>query len=158
MDKAQLFKRLFTITMDELSVFTNFDETVSVAMLKLDLAARTRHIIHAVQLEDMWQSLDEESNLNKLYLSMRLSPMTLCSVLHFEEDMNCLEWRLVMPKYDDIDADDKPTCFGEYLEAIDRVEIIDIDDYDIEEVCSFIDQAYDFTPHRNHPRPWQSSL
>ena len=59
---------------------------------------------------------------------------------------------------DDIDADDKPTCFGEYLEAIDRVEIIDIDDYDIEEVCSFIDQAYDFTPHRNHPRPWQSSL
>jgi hypothetical protein len=93
MDKAQLFKRLFTITMDELSVFTNFDETVSGAMLKLDLAARTRHIIHAVQLEDMWQSLDEKSNLNKLYLSMRLSPMTLCSVLHFEEEMNCLEWR-----------------------------------------------------------------
>ncbi len=111
MDKAQLFKRLFAMTMDELALFTNFDETVSREVLKLDLAARTRHIIHAVQLEDMWQSLDEESNLNKLYLSMRLSPMTLCSVLHFEEEMNCLEWRLVMPKFDDIDADDKTYKF-----------------------------------------------
>jgi hypothetical protein len=85
--------------------------------------------------------------------------MILSSVLHSEIEMNCLEWHLIMPKYDDIDDKDKPTCFGEYLAAIDQLEIIDIENYDIEEVCSLLDKAYDFTYQRNQPsRPWQPGL
>lgn len=158
MDKTQLLKHLGAISMDELSLFTNYDESVSKEVLKLDWGARTRQIIHTVQLESMWQSLEKESNLYRLYLSMRFSPMTLCSVLHSEEEMNCFEWCLVMPKYDDIDDDDKPTCFGEYLGAVNKVEVIDIDEYDIEEVCSFLDRAYDFTDNRNQPPSWRPSL
>ena len=61
MEQVQLFKRLLAISEDEISSFIGHDEEVGGAMLKLDLAARTRHIIHAVQLEDMWQQLNEES-------------------------------------------------------------------------------------------------
>ena len=49
MEKAQLFKRLLAMTHDDLALFIKFDEPVDVAIMKLDLAARTRHIIQAVQ-------------------------------------------------------------------------------------------------------------
>lgn len=145
MEKAQLFKRLFAMTQDDLASFIKFDESINVAIMKLDLAARTRHIIKSVQFEDMWQSLPENSPTYKIHISMRLAPMTLCSVLDNDQEMNCLEWRLVMPKYADIDEDQKPNCFGEYLKLMDRMEIVNIDEYDIWEACNFLDRAYDFS-------------
>ena len=151
MEKAQLFKRLLAMTHDDLAVFIKFDEPVDVATMKLDLAARTRHIIQAVQFEDMWQSLPEGANTYKIYLSMRLAPMTLCSVLDNDQEMHCLEWRLVMPKYADIAEDSKPSCFGEYLVHMDRMEIVNIEEYDIEEACDFLDKAYDFSRLSDSP-------
>ncbi len=144
MEKAQLFKRLFAISLGDLAIFTKFDEQINDAVLRLDLAARTRHIIQTVQLEDMWQSLHEESDTYKIYLSMRLAPMTLCSVLDSEEEMHCLEWRLLVPKYEDITENLRPSCFGEYI-TMGQLEIVDIDQYDIEEACRFLDKAYDFS-------------
>ncbi len=148
MEKDQLFKRLLSISLGDLAIFIKFDEQISAALLRLDLAARTRHIIQAIQFDDMWQALPENSNTYKIYLSMRLAPMTLCSVLDNEEEMHCLEWRLVMPNYADISEDRKPSCFGEYL-TMGRLEILNIDDYDIEEACRFLDKAYDFSWHSN---------
>jgi hypothetical protein len=139
-----LFKRLLSISLVDLAKFIKFDEHISAALLRLDLAARTRHIIQTIQFDDMWQALPENSNAYKIYLSMRLSPATLCSFLDSEEEMHCLEWRLVMPNYADISEDRKPSCFGEYL-TMARLEIVDIDQYDIEEACRFLDKAYDFS-------------
>ena len=61
MEQAQLFKRLYDMSLDEIASFIDYDETIEASLYKLDMAARTRHIIEAVQLEDMWQALDEES-------------------------------------------------------------------------------------------------
>ena len=159
MEKAQLFKRLLAMTHDDLALFIKFHEPVDVAIMKLDLAARTRHIIQAVQFEDMWQSLPENSPTYKIYLAMRLAPMTLCAVLDNEQEMHCLEWRLVMPKYADIAEDQKPSCFGEYLQHIDQVEIVDIDEYDIWEACDFLDRAYDFSALKpDHGPKWQPRI
>jgi hypothetical protein len=144
MEQDQLFKRLLSISLVDLAKFIKFDEHISAALLRLDLAARTRHIIQTIQFDDMWQALPENSNAYKIYLSMRLSPATLCSFLDSEEEMHCLEWRLVMPNYADISEDRKPSCFGEYL-TMARLEIVDIDQYDIEEACRFLDKAYDFS-------------
>ena len=144
MEQDQLFKRLLSISLVDLAKFIKFDEHISAALLRLDLAARTRHIIQTIQFDDMWQALPENSNAYKIYLPMRLSPATLCSFLDSEEEMHCLEWRLVMPNYADISEDRKPSCFGEYL-TMARLEIVDIDQYDIEEACRFLDKAYDFS-------------
>lgn len=144
MEQDQLFKRLLSITLGDLAIFTNFDEQINDAILRLDLAARTRHIIQTVQLEDMWQALPANSNNYKIYLSMRLAPLTLCSVLDSEEEMHCLEWRLLIPKYEDITENLRPSCFGEYI-TMGQLEIMDIDQYDIEEACRFLDKAYDFS-------------
>ncbi len=133
------------MTINDLATFIDFEEKVDVALMKLDLAARTRHIIEAIQLEDMWQSLHKESNLYKIYLSVRLSPMTLCSVLDSEQEMNSLEWRIIFPKYSDIEEGQKPKCFGEYMEKMNKMDIIDINEYDIDEACLFLDKAYDFS-------------
>lgn len=149
MEKAQLFKRLHAVTMDELNRFINPQEELSVSLRKLDLAARTRYIISAIQLEDMWQSLNEESKTFDIYLSMKLSPDTLCSCLDFDEDMNSLEWRLVFPKLSDIEDELKPKCFGDYLAMTKKMEIMDIDEYDIDFCCSYLDRAYDFSNHKN---------
>jgi len=124
MEQAQLFKRLLAITEDEIITFIRHDEEVGNALMKLDLAARTRHIINAIQFEDMWQEFSEESQTFNIHLAMRLSPNTLSSCLNFEEDMNCLEWRLVLPKYSDIKDDLKPSsCMIMKLEI--AVPIID---------------------------------
>jgi hypothetical protein len=151
MDKAQLFKRLYDMSMDELGLLVHHDETIQKSLYKLDMAARTRHIIEAVQIEDMFQSLGEDGITFDLYLSMRLSPMTLKSCLDLNQDMNSLRWQFVFPKYDDIAADNKPECFGEYLTHVQTLQILEIDNIDIDQACEFLDKAYDFTPHKTKP-------
>jgi len=100
----------------------------------------------------MWQELNEESQTFDIHLAMRLSPMTLCSCLDFEEDMNSLEWRLVLPKYSDIAADSKPACVGDYLAMMKQIDIVDVNEYDIEKTCTYLDQVYDFTLHKQDRR------
>ena len=151
MDKAQLFKRLYDMSMDELGLLVDHDETIQKSLYKLDMAARTRHIIEAVQIEDMFQSLGEDGVTFDLFLSMRLSPMTLKSCLDLNQDMNSLHWQFVFPKYDDIAADNKPQCFGEYLTHVQTLQILEIDNIDIDQACEFLDKAYDFTPHKARP-------
>ena len=151
MEQAQLFKRLFDMSLDEIASFIDYDETIEASLYKLDMATRTRHIIEAVQLEDMWQSLDEESQTFDIYISMRLSPMTLTSCYHLNHDMNGLEWRFVFPRYDDLPKNSRPKCFGEYLALNKSVQIMDIETYDIELACEFLDKAYDFSHHKNKP-------
>ena len=151
MDKAQLFKRLYDMSMDEVGLLISHDETIQKSLYKLDMAARTRHIIEAVQIEDMFQSLGEDGVTFDLFLSMRLSPMTLKSCLDLNQDMNSLHWQFVFPKYDDIAVDTKPKCFGEYLTQVQTLQILEIDSIDIDQACEFLDKAYDFTPHKNNP-------
>ena len=151
MDKAQLFKRLYDMSMDELGLLVDHDETIQKSLYKLDMAARTRHIIEAVQIEDMFQSLGEDGVTFELFLSMRLSPMTLKSCLDLNQDMNSLHWQFVFPKYDDIADDTKPQCFGEYLTHVQTLQILEIDSIDIDQACEFLDKAYDFTPHKTKP-------
>ena len=148
MEQAQLFKRLYDMSMDEINLFIDSDEPIEKALYKLDMAARTRHIIHAVQLEDLWQSLDEKTKTYDLYLSMRLAPMTLQSCYHLNHDMNGLEWRFVFPAIKEIAQDVRPKTFGEYLVLNNDVQIIDIEKYDIDIACTFLDKAYDFTPNK----------
>ena len=151
MEKAQLFKRLFHMSMDEICSFIDHDETIEKSLYTLDMAARTRHIIHAIQFEDMWQSLDDESQTFDIYVSMKLSPMTLASCFHLNHDMNGLEWRFVFPRYDDLPKNSRPKCFGEYLALNKSVQIMDIENYDIDIACEFLDKAYDFSHHKNKP-------
>ena len=151
MEQAHLFKYLFDMSLDEITSFIDYDETVEASLYKLDMAARTRHIINAIQIEDMWQSLDDESKTFDIYLSMRLSPMTLASCFHLNHDMNGLEWRFVFPRYDDLPKNSRPKCFGEYLALNKSVEILDIETYDIDIACEFLDKAYDFSHHKNKP-------
>lgn len=152
MEQAQLFKRLMAITEDELIFFLDFVDDVNDALLKLDLAARTRHIIDAVQFEDMWQQLDEESQTFNLHIVMRLSPKTLLGCLGSDVEMNCLEWHLVLPKYADIPAQSEPTCTAEYLAMMKRLNIKDIERYDVEKTCGYLDQVYDFSAHKKEVR------
>jgi hypothetical protein len=158
MEQVQLFKRLLAITEDQISAFIKHDEEVGKALRKLDLAARTRHIIDAIQFEDMWQELNEESQTFNIHLAMRLSPQTLCSCLDFEEEMNCLEWRLVLPKYADIKDDEKPSCVGDYLAMMRQLDIVDVNEYDIEKTCAYLDQVYDFSAiKQNQQMPFTRS-
>ncbi len=152
MKRGQLFKRLMAITEDELILFLDFVDDISKALSKLDIAARTRHIINAVQLEDMWQQLDEESKTFNLHIAMRLSPKTLWGCLESDVELNCLEWRLVLPKYADIPIQSKPTCTADYLAMMKHLDIVDIQKYDIEKTCAYLDQAYDFTVHKQEVR------
>lgn len=149
MERAHLFKYLFDMSLDEITSFISYDETIEASLYKLDMAARTRHIIDAVQIEDMWQSLDDESQTFDIYISMRLSPMTLASCFHLNHDMNGLEWRFVFPRYDDLPQNSRPKCFGEYLALNKSVQIVDIETYDMDMACEFLDKAYDFSHHKN---------
>ena len=146
MEKAQLFKRLFHMSMDEICSLIDHDETIEKSLYTLDMAARTRHIIHAIQFEDMWQSLDDESQTFDIYVSMKLSPMTLASCFHLNHDMNGLEWRFVFPRYDDLPKNSQPNCFGEYLALNKNVQIVNVESYDIDLACEFLDRSYDFNP------------
>lgn len=149
-DQPQLFKRLYDMSMDEIDAFIKPDEPIGNALLKLDLAARTRHIIGAIQFEDIWQSKPEGSATFNIYLSLRLSPMTLASCLDLNQDMNSLEWHFVLPKYQDIPDDEKPVNFEDYLNKMKNVEILDIEEYDIAHACEFLESAYDFTHHKKN--------
>ena len=151
MEPAHLFKYLFDMSLDEIASFIAYDETIEASLYKLDMATRTRHIIEAVQLEDMWQSLDDEIQTYDIYISMRLSPMTLASCFHLNHDMNGLEWRFVFPRYDDLPQNSRPQCFGEYLALNKNVQIVDIESYDIDMACEFLDKAYDFSHHKSKP-------
>lgn len=151
MQQAQLFKRLHAMAADEIHSFIDSEEQISKAMYKLDLAARTRRILNSIQLEDMWQAQSEEGGLFHIYLSMRLSPDSLCSCIDFKEDMNSLEWRLVFPKIHDLADELKPQKFGDYWELLEKVEIIDVEEYDIELACQYLDQAYDFSGLKSAP-------
>ena len=151
MEPAHLFKYLFDMSLDEISSFISYDETIEASLYKLDMAARTRHIIDAVQIEDMWQALDDESQTFDIYISMRLSPMTLASCFHLNHDMNGLEWRFVFPRCDDLPKNARPKCFGEYLALNKSVQIVDIENYDIDMACAFLDKAFDFSNHKNKP-------
>ena len=151
MEPAHLFKYLFDMSLDEITSFISYDETIEASLYKLDMAARTRHIIDAVQIEDMWQSLDDEGQTYDIYLSMRLSPMTLASCFHLNHDMNGLEWRFVFPRYDDLPQNSRPQCFGEYLALNKSVQIVNIESYDIDMACEFLDKAYDFSHHKSQP-------
>ena len=151
MEPAHLFKYLFDMSLDEITSFISYDETIEASLYKLDMAARTRHIIDAVQIEDMWQSLDDESQTCDIYISMRLSPMTLASCFHLNHDMNGLEWRFVFPRYDDLPQNSRPQCFGEYLALNKSVQIVNIESYDIDMACEFLDKAYDFSHHKSKP-------
>ena len=151
MERAHLFKYLFDMSLDEITSFIAYDETIEASLYKLDMAARTRHIIDAVQIEGMWQSLDDEGQTYDIYLSMRLSPMTLASCFHLNHDMNGLEWRFVFPRYDDLPQNSRPQCFGEYLALNKNVQIVNIESYDIDMACEFLDKAYDFSHHKSKP-------
>ena len=151
MEPAHLFKYLFDMSLDEITSFISYDETIEASLYKLDMAARTRHIIDAVQIEDMWQALDDESQTFDIYISMRLSPMTLASCFHLNHDMNGLEWRFVFPRYDDLPQNSRPQCFGEYFALNKNVPIVNIESYDIDMACEFLDKAYDFSHHKNKP-------
>ena len=96
----------------------------------------------------MSMALDEQIKTYDLYLSMRLAPMTLQSCYHLNHDMNGLEWRFVFPAIKEIAHDVRPKTFGEYLVLNNDVQIIDIEKYDIDIACTFLDNAYDFTPHK----------
>jgi hypothetical protein len=100
----------------------------------------------------MWQQLDEKSETFNLHLAMRLSPTTLSACLNTDVEMNCLEWRLVLPKYADIAAESKPICAGDYLAMMKDIEIVNIEKYDIQKACTYLDQVYDFTFHKQEGR------
>ena len=151
MDIDELSKRLFEMTVDDLNQLIPFEDDVSTGIMKLDLAAKTRRVVHAVQLEDMWQAFNDTAQQFTIYLSLKLSPMTLCSVLNTDQELNGLEWQLVIPRLDSIQEDYRPSCFGEYLREATQVDISDIEDYDIEEACQFLDKAYDFSWMRDLP-------
>ena len=151
MDIDELSKRLFEMTVDDLNQLIPFEDDVSTGIMKLDLAAKTRQVVHAVQLEDMWQAFNDTAQQFTIYLSLKLSPMTLCSVLNTDQELNGLEWQLVIPRLDSIQEDYRPSCFGEYLREATQVDISDIEDYDIEEACQFLDKAYDFSWMRDLP-------
>jgi hypothetical protein len=88
MDNDELGKRLFEMTMDDLNHLVHLLKIdVSTGIMKLDLAAKTRQVIHAVQLEDMWQAFNDDVQQFTIYLSVKLSPMTLCSVLNADQEM-----------------------------------------------------------------------
>lgn len=151
MNQIELGKRLFEMTIDDLNQLIPFNDSVATGIIKLDIAARTRQVIHAVQLEDMWQAFNDDVQQFTIYLSVKLSSMTLCSVLNADQELNGLEWQLVIRRYDSFGDANQPTCFGEYLQSASQIDITDVEDYDIEEACRFLDKAYDFSWQRQAP-------
>ena len=147
MEQDQLFKRLWDMSKDGLLSNIKFEESIQSSFMKLDYWTRTRQIIGPIQIEDMWQTLNEDNQFD-IYLLMKLSPKTLSINWDAKQEINCLEWRLVFPKHIiDIPAS-KPMNFGEFLNQTKRLEILDVEKYDIERVCSFLDIVFDFKHHR----------
>ena len=124
-----------------------FEESIQSSFMKLDYWTRTRQIIGPIQIEDMWQTLNEDNQFD-IYLLMKLSPKTLSINWDAKQEINCLEWRLVFPKHIIDIPTSKPMNFGEFLNQTKRLEILDVEKYDIERVCSFLDIVFDFKHHR----------
>ena len=59
---------------------------------------------------------------------------------------------MVLPKYAEIAADSKPACVGDYLAMMKQIDIVDVNEYDIEKTCTYLDQVYDFTLHKQERR------
>ena len=126
-------------------------EAIGPALFKLDMAARSRHILNYVQLEDMWHQVENDNDaFYELYLKMKLSPTTLASCWQLNDDMNNLTWHLVLPKGNE-DTNAKADNFGQYRVLGKRLEILDLTDIDIEKTCAFLDMAYDFSNQTNSP-------
>jgi hypothetical protein len=151
MNKIELGKRLFEMTVDDLKQLISEEDAVSTGIMKLDLAAKTRRAIHAVQLEGMWPAFNDEIQDFAIYLELKLSHMTLCSVLDCDQDLNELQWQLIIRRIDSINEDMRPTCFGEYLLLADQVYVDNIENYNLEATCQFLDKAYDFSWQRDMP-------
>ena len=110
MNKIELGKRLFEMTVDDLKQLIPEEDAVSTGIMKLDLAAKTRRAIHAVQIEDMWQEFNDEIKDFATYLELKLSHMTLCSVLSSNQDLNGLQWQLIIRRLDSFSEDMRPTA------------------------------------------------
>ncbi len=151
MEQAQLFKRLYDMTMFELKSFIKPSESIAKSLYKLDIAGRVRHIIGTVQLEDVWQELNSESNKFELHLDFKLSPDALAANIGLNSDMNTLEWHFVLPKIEDIAKESTPEDFDSYLGHMLRVDIMDIEQIDIDQACAFLESAFDFMPFKNLP-------
>ena len=147
MENFELTDRLYQISKDEITTFLDFDEPIIPALYKLDMAARTRHVIHAVQMENISEAFNEESKVYETHLEMRLSPMTLSSCVELNAGMNGLQWRFVLPAFDYIAPESRPLIFGQYLPMNMKVQVMDIEDYDIAKTVEFLEKSYDFTPN-----------
>jgi len=151
MEKSQLFKRLYHMSMNEIFSFIKSYEDNSKSMYRLDAGARTRHIVGNIQIEEIWQELNDENKKYEIHLKMKFSPHALSSCWDFNDDMNLLEWQSVLPKYDDLEEQVKPSLFRDYLSLVSRVDIPDLDEFDIDQTCAFIDSVYDFQQIQNPP-------
>jgi hypothetical protein len=150
MDRAQLFKRLHTLTIHELKEFMQPSTPIRDSFRRFDLAAATRHIIGNIQFEDLWLA-DDGNGIFLVHIEFRLSPDALAANLEFNTDMNGLQWHFVFPKPEDIEAELKPQTFGDYLDQLVRVDIEDINDIDIDQACTFLELVFDFEPYKTPP-------
>lgn len=146
MKDTQLFKRIHTLTLEELSLIVKYDEDVHAGILRLKILSQVRHIVDFIQLEDMWQQrISEDANDCDYFLQMKLSPKALGSAFELNKNMNALEWQFVLPKYESIQDAIKPETFGDYISLLKQVNINDIAvEYTIEDACIFLDAIYDF--------------
>lgn len=144
-EQAQLYKRLHAITLDDLCHFCPPEERISHAILKLNTAAKTRLVLRYIQFEDIWQCPNEQSGEFELFLEFKLSPESLVSSYSIQANMNELMWRFVFPLPKKIATPADIQSFADYLDLLIRVEILDIENYEIEAACAVLDLAYDFS-------------
>ena len=144
-EQAQLYKRLHAITLDDLCHFCPPEERMTKAILKLNTAAKTRFVLRYIQFEDIWQCPNEQSGDFELFLEFKLSPESLVSSYSIQANMNELMWRFVFPRPRKIAAPADIQSFSDYLDLLIRVEILDIENYEIEAACAVLDLAYDFS-------------
>ena len=58
----------------------------------------------------------------------------------------------------DIKDDEKPSCVGDYLAMMKQLDIVDVNEYDIEKTCAYLDQVYDFSAiKQNQQMPFTRS-
>ena len=143
MEQAQLYKRLFTISVDELAMYHENSRSVADCIKLLNISAKQRTVIRHAQLEDFWQ--EEVEGKWEFFVKMKLASSSLTTELALKNNLNMLEWHIVYQRYSDLAAADKPFTFLEYAHKPLRVEIIDIGvEYGIAEACAVLDHVYEF--------------
>ncbi len=147
MEQVQLYKRLFALTLDDLTGFIPPDEDMTGTMLKLNTAARTRLVLEHIQFEDMWQLQNAETGEYEVFLEFSLAPDVLVASFSVQANLNELIWQWVLPKPDKIPGPVGARCFASYLDVALRLEILDPENYDVEDACAALDLAYDFAEH-----------